>query len=315
MSGSARTVAVLAGLIASALPSKGQQLSLGGMAVMDITITGQPSIPREALLSWIESAGNAVVAYFGRYPVPRITLAVRVEGSGAVGSGVARGGAAPSIQIALGNEADQDDLEHDWRLTHEMVHLAFPDLTSDDAWAEEGLATYVEPLARARVGALSVDKVWSDLIEGLPPGLPGRHDRGLHGTKDWGRTYWGGALFWLLADIGIRERTHNRQGLPDALAGVLLAGGDIRARWDLRRTLEVGDRTVRASVLSALYKEYGAARGNIDIATLWKRLGVRKVRDRVVYGDTAPLTEVRRAIVAAPDEVRAHMVLEARSVR
>ena len=39
---------------------------------------------------------------------------------------------------------------------------------------------------------------------------------GLDNTHTWGRTYWGGAMFCLLADVEIRRRTHNRRGLQDA---------------------------------------------------------------------------------------------------
>jgi hypothetical protein len=204
----------------------------------------------------------------------------------------------------VGRETDPTHLNRDWRLTHEMVHLAFPNLTSDDAWAEEGLATYVEPVARARLGTLSEDNVWWDLIEGLPQGLPKPGDRGLHGTEEWGRTYWGGALFWLLADIEIRERTSHRRGLSDALAGVLEAGGNIRARWDLPRTLAIGDRAVAVSVLSDLYKQYATAPGTVDLASLWVRLGVRRVRNQVVYDDSAPLANVRRAIIGTVRDLR-----------
>ena len=82
--------------------------------------------------------------------------------------------------------------------------------------------------ARARTGELSTEKVWGDLVRGLPQGLPGRGDEGLDRTHTWGRTYWGGALFWLLADVEIRERTGNRFGLEDALRAVLTQRGKHR---------------------------------------------------------------------------------------
>jgi hypothetical protein len=217
-----------------------------------------------------------------------------------VGGEVTFGSRPPSIRIGVGRAAGERDLRDDWTLTHEMVHLGFPNLTSDDHWAEEGLATYVEPLARARLGTLSEEKVWSDLMEGVPKGMPPRGDRGLHGTKEWGRTYWGGALFWLLADMRIREQTRNRRGLPDVLDGILDAGGDIRARWDLQRALAVGDKSVGLTVLSDLYRQMGTAPGAVDLKELWHRLGIRWARGRVVYDNSAPLAEVRRAIVSAP---------------
>lgn len=40
-------------------------------------------------------------------------------------------------------------------MTHEMVHLAFPSVPDQHHWIEEGLATYVEPIARARASEIS----------------------------------------------------------------------------------------------------------------------------------------------------------------
>jgi hypothetical protein len=139
--------------------------------------------------------------------------------------------------------------------------------------------------------------VWSGLIEGLPKGLPRRGDRGLHGTDEWGRTYWGGALFWLLADVEIRERTGNRRGLPDALAAVREAGGDIRANWTLRRVLEAADRGLGLTVLADLYRQHALASQRVDLDDLWRRLGVRRIGGRIRFDDGAALAQARRAIV------------------
>ena len=65
--------------------------------------------------------------------------------------------------VGITTSAQFDD---DWIITHEMVHLAFPSVAEKHHWIEEGLATYVEPVARARVGQLIARK---DL---------GRHGRG-----------------------------------------------------------------------------------------------------------------------------------------
>lgn len=295
------SVASLIVALASAAPSAAgeHRLQVSG-GTIDVSITGTPVLSEKSLLKWMDTGARAVSAYFGRYPVPMVRLRVRTGGGGRVGSGMTMGGRAPWIKIAVGHASREKDLRDDWVLTHEMVHLGFPDLTSDDTWAEEGLATYVEPWARARVGAYPEDEVWADLIEGLPQGLPRRGGRGLHGTDDWGRTYWGGALFWLIADVRIREHTRNRKGLPDALAAILEAGGDVRAKWDLRRTLSTADTALGLTVLSDLYRELGQAPGHVDLDGLWRRLGVRAEHGRVTYDDAAPLADVRRAMMNAP---------------
>ena len=243
---------------------------------VEATISGRLPVPEPDLVQWIDDAAAAVTTYLGRYPVPRVRLRIRAGGSGGIGRGMTFGGGAPQVRVDVGRDTKLADLRSDWVLTHEMFHLAFPDLTSDDTWAEEGLSTYIEPLGRARIGTISADKVWADLIEGIPQGARPVRARGLHGTGDWGRTYWGGALFWLLADVGIREKTHGRHGLPDALVGILEAGGDIRAHWDLRRTLAAADRAVGVSLLSDLYDRLAARPGTVDLDDLWRRLGVRR---------------------------------------
>jgi hypothetical protein len=286
-------------LVASARDGEAadHRLEVGG-SVLNVSVTATSRLSEDSIVSWVDAAARGVTAYFGRYPVPEVRLSVRRGGSGGVSHGVTFAGRVPSITISVGRETTEEDLRNDWVLTHEMTHLAFPDLADEDSWAEEGLATYVEPLARVRVGTISEDKIWVDLMEGIPNGLPRKGDRGLHGTRDWGRTYWGGALFWLLADIGIREKTNGRNGLPDALAAILQAGGDIRARWELSRALTAADRALRLTVLSNLYRDEGIAPGTADLPELWRRLGVRLVGGHVLYDDAAPLAGIRRAISA-----------------
>jgi hypothetical protein len=128
------------------------------------------------------------------------------------------------ITIAVGRSTTAERFQSDWMMTHEMVHLAFPSVAEEHHWIEEGLATYVEPIARAQIGNLTAVKVWSDLVRDLPQGLPQAGDRGLDFTPTWGRTYWGGALFCLLADVEIRRRTGNAKGLQDGMRAVLEAG-------------------------------------------------------------------------------------------
>jgi hypothetical protein len=94
--------------------------------------------------------------------------------------------------------------------------------------------------ARAQVGDLSAEIVWRELVDGLPKGLPAPGDRGLDNTHTWGRTYWGGALFCLMADLEIHRRTNNRFGLQDALRGIVRAGGNMEHDWQLTSALGSG---------------------------------------------------------------------------
>ena len=48
---------------------------------------------------------------------------------------------------------------------------------------------------------------WAEDRREMPRGLPNRGEGGMDDTHTWARTYWGGALFCLQADVAIREQT------------------------------------------------------------------------------------------------------------
>lgn len=259
---------------------------------------GELDLPQSKVLDWISRSAHAVAGYYGRFPVrhAQITI-IPVAGSG-VQSGKSFGYPRARVRISLGRFATETDLEKDWMLVHELVHLAFPSVDENHHWIEEGIATYVEPIVRAEAGQLSVEKVWGDLVRGLPHGLPQAGDRGLDYTPTWGRTYWGGALFCLLADIEIRKRTQNRFGLQDALRAINAAGGSIEESWELRRAFKVGDAATGVPVLTELYERMRAAPVDTPLSELWRSLGVAIEGRSVIFDEQAPLAKERRAITA-----------------
>jgi hypothetical protein len=252
------------------------------------------------LQGWVSDAARAIHSYYGRLPVQRLQVVVDSTDGRGPQSGTAFGFSTPVIRMTVGRATQGEDLARDWMMTHEMVHLAFPRVAQPHHWLEEGLATYVEPIARVQAGQLPVEQVWRDLVHGLPHGLPQAGDRGLDRTPTWGRTYWGGALFCLLADVEIRKRTDNRYGLQDALRGVVEAGGNIGVLWSMEQALTVADRAVGVDVLSRLYAEMRETPVQVDLADLWQQLGVSVREDDIVFDDDAPLAAVRKAITAAP---------------
>ena len=270
-------------------------------ATIELIYSGDSTgLDRNELREWIAASANAVQSYYGRFPVKRVSIRIDVsEGRGAQsGTTYAYNGAL--IRVGVGRYSDSTDLKRDWIMTHEMVHLAMPEFSDRYAWLEEGLATYVEPVARVQVGQLTEEKIWRDMLQDMPKGLPAAGDRGLDNTHTWGRTYWGGALFYLLADVRIRERTGNRAGLQDALRAIVANGGNVEVSWDVRRTLAMGDKATGTNVLIEMYDEMRATPVSPDLAQLWQRLGVKLSRDSVEFNDAAPLAAIRRAITAKP---------------
>jgi hypothetical protein len=283
-------------LISRAAAQDNAQLEIGGGKI-DVAFSSTPPKPlRDLITGWVSSSARAVTVYYEKFPVPHLQLRVRLfEGRGVRG-GRTTGWDGAAISIAVGRSSSASDFTEDWVLTHEMVHLAFPSVPDEHHWIEEGSATYIEPVARARAGDLTVEKVWGDLIDELPKGLPQSGDRGLDFTATWGRTYWGGALFCFLADVEIRKRTGSKKGLEDALRAILNSGGTIESEWPLARALEIGDRATGVPVLRELYEKMKAAPTAVDLGALWKELGAARRNGKVEFNDRAPLAPIRKAI-------------------
>ena len=279
-----------------------EQIRIGDSTIDVRFAPGNLDLSRAQLHAWIKNAADAVAAYFGHFPVAHARILVRpVEGRKGVFNGTTWGNrqaAGAFTRISIGEHTSAAQLDSDWMMTHELTHMAFPDIAGDGEhhWIEEGMATYIEPIARAQTGQLAVDKVWSDMVQFMPQGLPKQGDQGLDQTHTWGRTYWGGALFWLLADVQIREQTQNGKGLQDAMRAILNAGGSQDHEWPIERVLKTGDRAVGSSVLEDFYDQMKATPVQTDLAGLWQRLGVQLSGEHVTYNDSAPLAEVRRAI-------------------
>jgi hypothetical protein len=268
-----------------------------GNARIDIVIERTSlHVPVNNIFRWVKSAAECVTTYYGRFPVPQVLIRITsFEGRG-IRNGMTFGDGGGKITIRVGNATSPSEFASDWTLTHEMVHLAFPSMDEKHHWIEEGIATYVEPIARIQAGQLAVEQMWFDLVRDMPQGLPQAGDRGLDHTHTWGRTYWGGALFCLLADVEIRRQTNNAKGLEHALRGILDAGGDIQKEWNLEDALRTGDRAVGVSVLQPLYTRMKDKPVSVDLDSLWTQLGVQSDGASVRFDDSATLAAIRRGI-------------------
>jgi len=258
------------------------------------SIAVQPEID-----SWVRQETDAINAYYGRFPAKHTRLLIeRLEGSG-VRWARTFAFSGPFVRVGLGGMTSPSELASDWMLTHEFIHLALPQFADAHDWLQEGAATYVEPVARAQAGLLPPERVWAAFVRDMPQGLPGARDRGLDFTPTWGRIYWGGALFCLVADVEIRKRTDNRFGLQDALRAILADGGTLDRHWSIADALRSGDRATGVNVLMETYDQWRAKPVKVDLAALWRELGIDMQGRRAVLRDDAPLAEIRRAITTA----------------
>jgi hypothetical protein len=251
------------------------------------------------ILTWVERSARIVAAYYDGFPQPQATIELRPMPGTGVQGGTTYGAPSALIRVRLGREVTAVQLENDWVMVHEMTHLALPDVGEQHAWLSEGLATYIEGIERVQAGNRTEEDVWLEELRSMPRGLPQPGDAGLDGTHTWGRTYWGGAMFCLMADVDIRERTHNLRGLQDAVRAIARASGGLRAEWPIGRVLASGDAAVGTHSLEDLYARMKDSDYAPDLTALWRSLGVEADGDSVRLTDSAPLAGVRHAIMTA----------------
>ncbi len=133
---------------------------------------------------------NHRLAGSGTWPVTRAFVFVSPGDAGAI-HGETMVDDRGAIRLRIGRDVSLRAANENWVLVHEMIHLVLPDVGWPHPWLEEGVATYVEPIMRARAGLISEASVWAEWLESMSQGLPDAHDEGLDRTHTWARTYWG----------------------------------------------------------------------------------------------------------------------------
>jgi len=251
---------------------------------------------RADLVDWVRRTAEAQANYWQGFQAPGLLVGlVPTPMRRAVGYGRAVSGGGPTIMVEIGPQVDRRHLFDDWVLVHEMVHIAMPFIRGRATWFMEGAATYVEPIIRARAGWKTEEEVWREWIDNMPRGVQA-FANGLQ-TASGGQNYWAGALFMLMADVAIRRETEGARGLEDCLGGALRSGFDAARRVGLEEYAAACGRATGTTSLGVLLERHVARGEPVDLALLWRELGVALVGERIVLDDTAPLARWRKQIV------------------
>lgn len=273
-------------------------LELAGASIALHMEDARFALPRESFERWIRQSARVVSHYYGKFPVAKMYIAlIPVSGKG-VKNGKAFAFDDATVNIRVGTDSGAQDLLDDWIMVHEMIHFALPRVPSRHHWIEEGLAVYVESVARSNAGDLVPKFVWAGFVKGMPYGLPANGDSGLDNTPTWGRTYWGGALFCLLADIEIRKRTDNRKSLRDGLRAIVHQGLSMLDEKPVEELFAIADAGTGTTVLTELYVHHRDTARDVDLNRLWRSLGVQAAGTAVEFDPVAPLHHIRESITA-----------------
>jgi len=204
-------------------------------------------------------------------------------------------GGGPTVMIEVGAGLDQRRLFDDWVLVHELIHTGMAFIRGRSTWFMEGAATYVEPIIRARAGWKTEEEVWREWVDNMPKGVQAFSSSMANARGQ--ENYWAGATFMLLADVSLRRATNGAKGLEDCLAGVLWSGLDGARRATIVDYAAACDRVTATAVMSGLVERHFINAERVDLAALWKDLGISLVAGRIALDDNAPSARWRKLIV------------------
>ncbi len=265
----------------------------------NVLVLGGPAArPDDEVFAWVEQGLGDALGYLGAYAPTPLVMVLIGPGDG-VDSGFTLGNGGASVLVGLGEDTSADVLARDWVMTHELLHASMPSLATRHNWLEEGFATYVEPLARSGRSRLSEEQVWNDWYSAMWQGQPTGGEGGLDGTHTWGRLYWGGAGFWLAAEIAVFEQTNGQRSLADCFGKIARESRGVADRWSIERFLTACDEGLGAAVVRPLYEQMAGEPVTLPFDEMFAKLGVEKRRGGVSFREDAPLSICRRNMTRA----------------
>jgi hypothetical protein len=251
----------------------------------------------EQLAAWVSAVAESNRRFWARSPAKGglIVLIPSPRGGVPFGRVLSLGGAV--VTVLVGQQATDRDLYDDWVLVHEFIHLGSPLMRDTGAWLNEGMATFYEPILRARAGWKPEDDVWREWASQMPRGMPAITGIGLENAGRGG-IYWGGALFVLMAEIESLKASGGKIGFSDCLRSVLAEGGDVTVKWPTMKLIDRCDAMLGAPVIAALAKQHIEQGAAMDLNRLWRRLGVSLAEGGAIrYDDGAELAWLRPLII------------------
>ena len=280
--------------IAAAGPSPNQSRADAVLRVAILDGVGESA--RADLFDWVERTAQAQSNYWQGFTAKQALLGlVPVTHRRGVGYGRSVPGGGVTVMVEVGTDVDRRRLFDDWVLTHELIHTGMPFIRRGGTWFMEGAATYVEPIIRARAGWKTEEEVWREWVDNMPKGV--QAFSGSMANARGQENYWGGATFMLLADVGLRRATNGAKGLEDCLAGVLWSGLDGARRATVAEYAAACDGVTGTTVMSGLVERHFNSAEPVDLAALWKDLGISLVAGRIALDDSAPSARWRKLIV------------------
>src|SRR5579862_3770737 len=121
-----RAILAFSGLLVFAFAGRAEDVAVQG-GTLDVEYTSAPGAAlKQAAAKWIQNSAHAVATYYGTFTVRHAVLRIKPVDGHEVSDGYSNGWRGAIVTISLGRQATPAELAEDWQLTHEMLHLGFP---------------------------------------------------------------------------------------------------------------------------------------------------------------------------------------------
>lgn len=269
-----------------------------GDAELTLALPGSTlQLPPATLSAWVSAVAEGNRRFWARSPAQGGLVLLIPSEKGGVPFGRVMSLGDSVVTVLVGKEATSNELYNDWVLVHEFLHLGSPLMRDTGPWLNEGIATFYEPVLRARAGWKSEDEIWREWISQMPRGVNAMTESGLENAGRGG-IYWGGAIFVLMAEIHALQTSGGKIGFSDCLRDVLADGADATVKWQTRKLLGRCDAMLGTPTLVPLADRFVAQGSAMTLSQIWDLLGVALTEDgQIRYDDKAELAWLRPLII------------------
>ena len=287
--------------------SSGHLLERGGRKLeVQISTEYDPAMQQD-LRQWIEFISDALLQVYGYWPRENWLITVAPV-SGASDDPIpwaqVHRDDVDSVEFFTNGKATTDELKQAWTGYHELAHLLIPYRGWGDAWFSEGLASYYQNILQARVGILTEQEMWQKLYEGYQRGLAdtkfeGRELRVVSDKlrQDGGfmRVYWSGAWYFMVADARLRQQSHGRHNLDEALKKLNQCCAD--SAMSVQDMVSKLDQLNRVLLFQPLYEQVIVSTEIPPFEPIFASMGISIADGKVQLQNEGPGAHLRQQIV------------------
>lgn len=257
---------------------------------------------------WMAEMTDAVETIYGQFPLrnPHVRITRSYSWRGPVPWGQINRPANSRVDLHLNPSFSYQTIRDDWTAVHELSHLLLPYAGSRGSWFSEGLASYYQNIARGNAGLLSEQQTWQKLYEGFRRGERNTHRRQMPlyeaAENRYGNTmriYWTGAVYFLLVDIELRERSQGRQSLATVLAQYRDCCLPNHSVMPVTRIIAMLDRLSKTDVFSKHYRFIIDSKDFPDYQEAFSKLGIETLWGNVRFSKDLTKQRLRRQIVTS----------------